>query len=105
MIVIRDNQQPLGSVKTPNENAPTVAAAEAHEKTGRKTDTRILHQERPSEKEFSTVRARFAFSGHTLFEEVHRGTNIRLWSVSRWGQTRVFSCWPDVRSFLVRIGG
>jgi hypothetical protein len=105
IICSADRQELLGSVKPTKGNAPAVAAAEAHQGTGRETDQRILHQVLPSEKAFATVRARLAFTGHTLIEKVHHGTGLRLWEVGRNGQARIYSHWYDVIARLSALGG
>lgn len=105
IICSADRQELLGSVEPTKGNAPAVAADEAHQVTGADTALRILQQLRPSGKEFATVRARFAFTGHMLIERVHHGTGLRLWEVARCGQTRVYSHWHDVQARLISLGG
>lgn len=105
VIIMGAGLEPVPSVFA-MKNASTAATFEASEhKANQQADKRIVQQLRPSEKAFATVAAKFALRGHTLAEKVHHGTALRLWEVSRWGQTRVFSHWFDVCAYLTQIGG
>lgn len=55
------------------------------------------------EKQFSTTQAQFALKGHRLEKDTRDGKTI--YTVSRWGQSRVFSHLHDVQGFLAQIGG
>lgn len=107
-VIIVGDLEPLASVSGAAmknaQGAVTPRAQEDHSKADPQADKRIVQQRQPSEKAFATVAAKFALRGHTLSEKVHHGTGLRLWEVSRWGQTRVFSHWFDVASFLTQIG-
>lgn len=92
----------------PKSEAPAAQTAEASvagPNSSERSAAPIVGQNVPSEKAFSTVRAKFGLLGHTLVEKVHHGTGLRLWEASRWGQTRVFSDWHSVIGFLAQIGG
>lgn len=55
------------------------------------------------DKVVATLQARFALLGHALTVEERSGRTI--YTVSRWGQARVFSHLHDVQAFLTQIGG
>lgn len=57
----------------------------------------------PDDKTFSTLQAKFALLGHTLTASTTAGRT--LYTVSRWGQSRVFSHLHDVDAFLRQVGG
>lgn len=57
----------------------------------------------PESKHFATLQAQFALKGHTLKKDTSDGKKI--YTVSRWGQSRVFSHWHDVQAFFAVIGG
>lgn len=68
-------------------------------------DTAIFALAEPADKSFATLQAQFAMRGHSLTRS-HRADDGRItYTVSRWGQSRAFSHWHDVRAFLVQIGG
>ena len=56
-----------------------------------------------ADKAFSTLQAKFALLGHTLTASDQAGRI--LYTVSRWGQSRVFSHLHDVDAFLRQVGG
>ena len=63
----------------------------------------LSHAQSTPEKQFSTTQAHFALKGHTLKQDTSDGKTI--YTVSRWGQSRVFSHLHDVQGFLAQIGG
>ena len=68
-------------------------------------DTAIFAPAEPADKQFATLQAQFAMLGHSLTRS-HRADDGRItYTVSRWGQSRAFGHWHDVRAFLVQIGG
>ena len=67
-------------------------------------DTAIFAPAGPADKSFAKMRAMFALRGHCLTRS-HRADDGRItYTVSRWGQSRVFSHWHDVCAFLLQIG-
>lgn len=69
------------------------------------TSSPIVAQFLPSAKTFSTLQAQAARAGHELTASRHDGTSLVLWQVSRWGQSRQFSEWSELCSFVAHIGG
>ena len=103
-VIIRSAAPELVGFEPTKGNAPAVAAAEAHQGTGRETDPRIFHQVQPSEKAFATVRAKLAILGHELRRREHP-SGLVLFEVGRHGQWRIYSTWGDVVSRLSALGG
>ena len=62
-------------------------------------------QDTPELKQFTTTAAKFALKGHELRRSVRSDDGRVTYTVSRWNQSRVFTNWHDLESFLVQIGG
>ena len=59
----------------------------------------------PDEKTFATVLAAFALKSHALHRTTRADDGRVTYTVSRWGQSRAFTHWNDVTTFLVQVGG
>ena len=59
----------------------------------------------PDDKTFHTIAAKFALKGHALNRTVRADDGRVTFTVSRWGQSRVFAHWNDALAFLAQIGG
>ena len=56
------------------------------------------------EKEFATLRAQFAITGHAL-HSARDAMGVETYLAGRWGFVRYLSSLDDARRFLVQIGG
>ena len=59
----------------------------------------------PDDKTLATIAAAFALKGHTLRTTTRADDGRITYTVSRWGQSRAFTHWNDVTTFLVQVGG
>ena len=73
-----------------------------------KTDTASLTTAENSgntQKQIATLQAQFALLGHTLQTSKRADDGRVTYTVSRWGQSRCFTCTHDLQAFFVLIGG
>lgn len=87
--------------RTKNENAPL--------ERGGFSATTTKHEanhsaNRDAEKDFSTLRAKFALVGHTLYRTVD-GDGTILYRAGKWGYVRELSNLEAVVALLAQIGG
>jgi hypothetical protein len=59
----------------------------------------------PDDKTFHTIAAKFALKGHALHRTTRADDGRVTFIATNWGQSRAFSTWHDVLSFLTQIGG
>ncbi len=92
-------------MKMPKEKAARTATPE----TAFKTNTTIVAPVEVSSnfqaKDYFTTKARFALKGHALQRIYRPADNCTLYTVGKWGHSRVFASWHDVLSFLTQVGG
>mgnify|MGYP000692188247 CR=1 FL=1 len=58
-----------------------------------------------TEKQFATLKAKFALLGHTLQASTRADDGRVTYTVGRWGQSRCFTSTHDLQAFLAQIGG
>lgn len=70
-----------------------------------KTDATSLDAAQNLSKQIATLQAQFALHGHTLQTSKRADDGRVSYTVSRWGQSRCFTCTHDLQAFFVLIGG
>ena len=70
-----------------------------------KTDAASLPTAQNLSKQIATLQAQFALLGHTLQTSKRADDGRVSYTVSRWGQSRCFTCTHDLQAFFVLIGG
>lgn len=70
-----------------------------------KTDAASLPTAQNLSKQLATLQAQFALHSHTLQASIRADDGRVSYTVSRWGQSRCFTCAHDLQAFLAQIGG
>ncbi len=90
-------------MKPPNSECPAATGQNA----AKSTDTQSIPPAcflSNQEKQFTTLRAQFALTGHAL-DRARDAGGIETYLSERWGQVRYLPTLDDARRFLAQIGG